>query len=379
MKLADFDQAADKELWLCKLDLGCIPVYVMEIEHRDTKVRYWSAWTATELLHEPYMALMTHLSLTGKFSAGRYVLYDDRAAWDQRLDKAPGVTPEYYFTWKEEKKAQKRFAFGPIADEAVELPPPVDEAFLREVVARTQIVSLASVKVIWSAIIQTAMQWLINRNKPINLGFATVYASPYRVNWKAILLGAFPKIWGALSKHGRPQMEKALIDAGFMDALYWKELMEIKRPNHTCGWNLELVPNKLWNEATDRVENLRIAQGQEAYAKFVAKSIQRNLLLSVAAFRAYVARSIAPSAKFSSLAADGQQILIPWTPKGGVSPRSAKSGSSVICADSVLDAQRPRFTTAFPEQIDDVCKLPDARWQVSQLRVSGGYLEESRD
>jgi len=375
MNIADLVPIGDKELWVLSKENWSVPLYIMPVKEPKTQETWFAVRLATHVKAKVHLMAWRILETIASFKSTYCCVYKTMEQLGPMIEKAPGVTPEYYYKYRD-IEPEPDTTFTADSDIMIEVPQMINEEFLKDVIRRTHLCNLPSLKVIWTAIVQTAMQWLISDNRPVNLGFCTLFAVPYRANWKGILLGSFPKIWSVFSK-SEADIEEAVIKSGLADAVFWKELLEIRKPHHTCGWKLECMHNRLWDVSVNKIEATRIGQSKASYAKFIAKSIKRNIKLILAAFRGYVCRSVAPSAAFSTVVNQNQQVLIPWTPRGGINPAFAKKGSADICADSSLDHKKPRLLSAFADEINDVCRLPDARWRAAELRISGGNVEES--
>lgn len=370
-------KVGDKQLWLLTVENSVLPAFVQLFEDEKGD-RFWGVYPAIEMLYPAHQKFNEVLKVRAVATGGEYLFFKSLNAIREILTKADGVTPSYYYTWKGDR------VFEDSEDSSIssnieknDFPSVLDDVFLREVVTRTQICSLASMRVIWAAIVQVMMQMLITHRRPVNLGFATIFAVPYRVNWKSILMGAFPNSYRCFTKPKRSQPDE-LQKAGITRALRYKELLSIDQKKHFCNWALEFVPNEAWDSTCEAVELKRMLSGKTKYAKFIARSIIKSQTLIQSAYRYFICNAIKPSAEFSKVAATGTQILIPFTPKGGISPKAAKRSCTDICADATDSEEEPCLVSAIEREVDEMSSVQDIQQGPAELRISGGTISRSR-
>lgn len=306
--------------------------------------------------------------------AGDKVFFDSFDTIEVMMEKAEGVTPEHYYVWEcranELQPEEERLVFN-------EVPTTIDEKFLREVVARTQILGLPELKLLWAAIVQVAMHWMIVERKPVNFGFATIFAVPYRSNWKSILLGAFPNAYRCYNRAVSKQ-QQALDEMGITRAFQWSELLAVQRSkDNSCQWKIETITNSVWDRATEAAERKRVAWGRAAYAKWIGKTLQRQRRLAAAAFGRFICGSAIPSGQVLDAPGSGGQIIIPFTPKGGITPKAAWSSFTGIMCDVSDTDEKPLITSAIEREVAEMSRMPDLQSQPFKLRISGGNVERS--
>lgn len=366
---------SDKVIWIVKNSTNRLPFYVERaIVNEKQRVIVSPAMFYT---HPKIQWAAKMLDPRAEYQAGdSYIMTETMLS--QVAQKVEGITPELHHVWKGQRsmKPGKREMKGEVMLSDDDL----HEEFLKEIVSRTQIVSLPSMKVIWRAFIQTSLQWLLVKRKPINLGFMHAFAVPYRENWKSILMRGFPKAYRCFAQTTKEEEEKEMVITGLIDAFYGKELLEVVPTANHVHWKVEGVPTRLWDTSVKVSENSRIAIGKTDYHDFIASSIKRVLPYIKDAFRYFVCRSVAPSARLLRVDDSDRPIIFPYTPKGGVRPRSQSRSSGDICYSSnTVDNKKPKLTSIAEEEIEQVSRLRTVRSKVSDVRIHRGYLEESSD
>lgn len=380
MDISEYTVHRDKQLWLYETNDGCLPVFVREVTTESEDRFLWIVWPALHFLHAAHKAFYNHMHQIAKARSEKFLIFDDHSLIQATFRQAYGVTPEFYHRWGgaqvDDADPTIPAEEHPPAD-AEEIPKDVDEDFLREVVSRTQICNVESMRIIFRAITQVAVNWMLSKRRPINFGFMTVFAVPYRQNWKSILLGCFPKSYSIFSKPMKHQ-QPAIEETGLSEAFCSRQLLDVAPMSHWFHWKIECIPSTLWDQVVERVETKRMSSGKANYADFIARTIIRQRDLIVAAYRYFICRSVQPCGRFDPMAEEGSQIIIPHTPKGGVRPRpAAESSSAVVVADRSMDYKRPKLSELVEREIEAVHRLPNVRRQVASLRISGGYLESA--
>lgn len=369
--LSEFPNQRDKQLCVLVGDDYQLPAYRRELTNEAKTKKLWAVWPAMELMQRQYLTFFDTLEPHAYARQKNYLFFNAPPPAD-RLKPVYGCTPSYWYKWGKEQTVEPIDTFEGETAEILEINDKVDEDFLKELVRRSNVLTLPQLKIFWAAVIQTAMQWMLNHRKPLHLGFATVFAVPYRSNWKSILLAFFPKSYSACNNSG-PKSQEAMEKMGIIRHFRSRELLEITTDN-TCNWKLEVVPTRLWAQCVAKVERQRMVHGADAYAKFIARTIVRMQKHIAAAYRHFSLRTAVPAARFRRLAVGNMQELIPYTPKGGIRPIAIPPSAVVICASTDSDDKQPKLISLIEREIDEVSRLPDLRSQIVELRIAGGHL-----
>lgn len=364
--------AGDKQLWILEASDCRLPAYVQPfVTQRGKEV--WAVWPAKNLFHPANQRFYELLSVRSIGRAEKMVFLDDFDVLQTMMKKAEGVTPDYYYEWNGQKGHSEEIS--PAEIEPNDFPTGLDDHFLREVVSRTQVVELPALKIIWAAIVQVALQWLITYRRPINMGFCTMFALPYRTNWKSILMGAFPHAYQCFSRPKCKQAE-ALEEMGIRRSFRWVQLLSVRKKGHLCNWKLEVIPNEVWDEATTNVDRKKKRAGEAVYSKYIAKAMDKQRRLSAAALGRFIVGAVVPSGKIRE-GPGGSQQIVPHTPKGGISPKPAKRSCTDICGDASDDYRNPQLLSAIEREVDAVSALPHLQKRPAELRITGGDVERA--
>lgn len=371
-----FKKVNDVELWLLNRPDYCLPAFVQRVSH-DQYPEAYLIWPASELMYDQMTKFYEELEWKSIGRRDRQLLLKDRQTLEAVLTKAQGVTPDFYYRWSLEQAIPKEDDEVDVRVEPEQAPSADDDRFLREVLKQTQIVDIGTLKLIWNAIGQQALRWMLVKRKPINLGFCTIYAVPYRVNWKSVLMKAFPKSYSCFARKRQDQIEPAMLAMGLQQSFLGKELLEMDGEKHWCQWKIEVIENKVWHQTVQAVELQRLNAGKAAYSDFISRSIGKLRDLITTSYRNFICSAGAPSARFLEGGDPGQQILVPTTRRGGISPKEMARSSGDICCDTAVDWKKPRLLSLIDDSIVAMSKLPVAERQVAKLRITGGHVDQS--
>ena len=138
---------------------------------------------------------------------------------------------------------------------------------------------------------------------------------------------------------------------------------------------IEVVPTRVWDNAVQKTERMRLSNGKAEYAKYIAASIRRLEKYIAAAYSRFVLRAAVPTARFHGLAVGNRQELVPYTPRGGVRPCAFPTASVVIVADTDSNERPTKLVSLIEREVAALSKLPNLQSQVAELRITGGNLE----
>lgn len=170
----------------------------------------------------------------------------------QLLTKAPGITPEYYLRWHQAPGAQPATEPEP----AVELSE--DVAFVRAVCIRSGLSDMRAATLYYAAFCQTALDWLLDDRKPLNLGFCRIHALPYRHNWREILAAKFPGL-GRILRQPSEQRDANLAAIDLDSHLCSASLTEL-HTSGAFGWNLFVEPTAPWHKHAANYEQAAVLE-----------------------------------------------------------------------------------------------------------------------
>jgi hypothetical protein len=289
------------------------------------KFPYWVNWQddiailyspAAVLLGVQHQAVSDFLKLRGRMVDGKWCL--PRHEFANVFEKGEvNRNPDEYVVWTPHKKAQPKTE--PI-DLNYRISPEAD-AFIRELHENTGLVPLHVLQQVYFCISRQAREWLINKEKPVDLGFAVLHSSPYRANWRSIITSQFPWLGAAIQNKSKAHVERFLYESGFADALLDPLLLAYdKNPKRGDviyrGIDVEL--KKIWYKDIHRHEREKLKLGRTAYLKNVTNTLKRRIQISLRLYTQWLAQIRRSSAKLVEGQYPGSTWLMPFIPKGSV-------------------------------------------------------------
>ena len=198
-------------------------------------------------------------------------------------------------------------------------------AFLMHVVRETGVTDFRSLAVIWSAICQAALSWLIREKKSIDLGFCVIHPTPFRANWKQILVAQFPKLGGKLAGKGREAKATYLEDSGFTNALGDASLPAISEDD-SIMYGVEVETRRVWNKAVLRHESDKLRKlGSSGYQTYTARQILVRLKNKmIGAYISFLNKISLPCGAVRRSRVDRSPLLVKYVPKGKIRPVGAR-------------------------------------------------------
>lgn len=369
----------DKELHLAKgktLDgEWIIPVYV--IYYRSDKQEFCKVAPAVGLGAEQAGYLFYHFNVYNQWKRSDVFLIN-REHLGQLVEKASGVTPAFYYRWPGVPLPPREGVALRVSEEdIVEEIPKETESFLKWVSKRRSI-KVDVLRLAWSAIAQEAAEWLLKKKKPINLGFVTLHAFPYRANWKEILLASFPNAyWWFFHNLKRPGgFEERCTEAELINQLVGLEMMALHGTKHHIWWSIEAVPTKEWEKEVTEIELTRKAGGETDYVKLYEKTVADLAPRILEVFAAYVEKVARPFPEIRSGSWPGSQKLVPYRGPRKVLPRT---GETIQCR-IMVDTGPPKIRT---KQFDKLVivrpKIGNGVQTVSPLLQATNDVRESTE
>ena len=187
---------------------------------------------------------------------------------------------------------------------------------------------------VWAAMMQEAPAYLLDENKPINLGFGELYALPYRVNWREIMQAKFPRLAAALKKTPNELVEPFLINTGWDAELFNSDLVEMRDGDKHHGWCIIFAPNEQWFKIVKAYEkDQRAALGAKKYTVRFTQLIRKFTKRILRYFLNYVTQTTIPAAAVRHGTGTGGDYLVPHVPKGKVRPTAPEVGATYVVGD----------------------------------------------
>lgn len=284
------------ETWIVSDENWSLPVIVEWPEQNDV--------AAVRVSDLPMLSIQRHALETKLHSAGKF---RNDAWWILRsvlqvIGHAITDDAEKYVVWRP-LDARVKFRSGPHNADR-------DEFFAEY--ARNGIVSdPVKAEVIFVSFCKHMLSWMLNEQRPVQLGFCDLYAVPYRPNWKQLLFQR---------QQGRKVLPKTvlnrasmndMVERGVPDDLIDPKLIFWNKPDAHMYWSIEARPRSMWWRMVKAVELAKKAKRHGGvYLESVSDTLKRLLPQSMELYASYL-----------------QQVSVPWV-KLAASVRS-RSGSFV--------------------------------------------------
>jgi hypothetical protein len=262
----------DTELWVITGDTWSIPMKAKYCEFNGTE--YFHIFPAVALGFAQSSILEISVKQLGgdvEVKAGWAVPAD---ALRSRFTKAPGITPEFYFSWQgdEVKPPSQEKIDVKLKERQTKLN---CSSFIRHV-AQASGIDEGSLTLAWIAITQQIPSWILIGNT-LNLGFSRLVAVPYRKNWKEILLTRYPTLKKALMVRD----SKRLLSMAFTAASRMVRMSELTESHQRRGrtvfsHTIEVLHDSSWEKTCDEIEGDAAARlGPLAYVKRWANRVSQ--------------------------------------------------------------------------------------------------------
>lgn len=349
----------DRELWVLSGRspvLWTIPFYV--VYDADGMALMESAMILSARQRE---AVAERLSLTASIKGQFWCMKPTDL--EQAATIAAGGDPELYFSWSLPRPEEEKHT--PDRDDRSEF---LDALFMAGV-GKTR----GELEYYFNQICRHALDWLLNKQKPVDLYFVKLHPTPYRANWKQILCSRYPKLWRAVGTKTGPRRELMLLQSGFTDDLLCLDLLAYNVKDDYCYRRVEVEHCKTWWSNVKNTERARMAgRGVYDYAKNVTDCVKKGMEASLRIYGAYLAQIARPSVAHVEGDAYGEYRFIANVPRGHTRPYPPR----VIAQDGVFPSKLPDFIPAGrPPDADEtqpgVLHLPAVQPQADDVRNGG--------
>jgi hypothetical protein len=261
----------DKELWVVRGDTWELPIFAAPIQDSsggkfyltEHAMKNMGSWF--DLLEAKILPLTIDCN-------GQWILPE--TVLNSIAFKAPGITPSYYV--KVEglqifKPDPTLIRYDHIADEEGDN----FQGFADFVARESQLHTSGDIKMFLAELRDCAVKWLLDKRRPLDLGFAKILAVPFRSNWKQYWDFWYPP---AIFKQPLAEREQYLKQYSVDQKMHDPVLLEMHGDGglRAIGWNLEIVPSTEWKKRVEFRESRAIKAEGVGYLERI-KSITEKL------------------------------------------------------------------------------------------------------
>jgi len=184
------------------------------------------------------------------------------------------------------------------------------ERMVREM-AKTGVGKPEQIKLFYVAMRETILKELLIKRRPVDLGFVTLHAIPFRANW-----AQFMDLW-LNTKYSDlcVSKEKQILwmkQIGFEDRLMDSQLIDMDEKSKTIRWNIVAVTNTGWDQAVQISErNARDAKGEVRYYERVRALISNTYETMVGIYHSWIEKTNHQTASVHEIGPHGHLALRP--------------------------------------------------------------------
>lgn len=223
-------------------------------------------------------------------------------------------------------------------------------------------------EIVWVAFCNFALQWMLNRCRPVPMGFAELSALPMRVDWKQSLTRMERDKGKAMREEGygrtvqggmKPEEVSRLIKRGVCDHLLASQLTAWNESRRLIHWTLDVRPLPHFEVATKLLESERYSRRSKfGYFRSVITSMKAIIPSALKLYAEYLYQVRRPFVVLGKARNGGHSEPEPGRTMGE-RVEDNRSGEQVIAPD-VWDLKEGQGTTlAAPVQKASVPAVPD--------------------
>ena len=243
-----------------------IPVWA---NFEDPRSEMAKMFLAIPVLRPHMEAFKAHVAEHATFSEGMWTINRmTLARIGTQIDLATGPDIERLFTWERMKAHQ---ANQPAREQRKDM-----DEFLDTLYQTGLPITREWLGILWNQICTHALDWLINKERPLDMYFVKLHNSPFRSDWKELL---------KKDVRGRRKFHASVLDLNLLVLSPSPE--EHKRTRWIERW-IEAEPTNLWRKNVTFVERQRCkAMRKQQYVNHVRASIWRFKETAIRLFRVW--------------------------------------------------------------------------------------------
>lgn len=234
------------------------------------------------------------------------------------LHKAPGITVLAYYKWPDEdmpaiplSRVVKTTADG--GSVTTFHGPSCNDPFVKYISEKSSI-STSIVRAVIAAITENGSAWMLEKRRPIELGFCRLIAAPFRCNWKEIVSYKLKK-FNLLSifKMSQRQRTQELENIGMPGTMCSPDNVALKRGSNRIEYTIEAIPTAKFENEVARVETYRMAAGRISYIEHFERTVRHLYANLLESLKVYMRKKTAPFATVHEGRDDLRPCFMPTT------------------------------------------------------------------
>ena len=351
-----FTAETDVELWLVTNADYTAPMYCVFGHYVDRVC--WYLAPAINLPQEVWVFMQTRMNqIAFKRKHNQWLVTNEML--EANLVKARGITPSHYV----------RSNGKPVPKD----PTPVDESrsidaqFVDFTCRKKGLVDRASAQRHWWAFCEAAIDWLIDENKPINMGLCKLHAFPYRLNWQSIIAAKFPGLKRILDQPDEAK-SVALTAMSFDDHLYSANMVGYMPNEQTFTWTLHVQAEKPWTKYTNEYESSAFLENTpETYASRWAVLVKKVRGAILGCLESWFGHVALPNAVVDQRAPYGYRRFLVAN-QGRIRPSAPPLPVARAVYPEGEATPAPTADSAYDFEVADMPELPDEKLDLELMR-----------
>ena len=335
-----FDASGDRQLWVVRHGNGHIPVYAVPgLDHQEKEI--FQVKTAIPLEEVQAIWLSQHLDpIAFDVKKTHWKLYKN--VLEANLHKAEGITPIWYFKWGKRKIHRPTFNEEEVQeDEELDIFKNQMSSNLNEFVLYvckcSGLGSLADCRLMWYRFCRCAVNWMLVKQKPLDMLFGLMRVVPYRNNWKAVITAKFPDVGASAVKCDHRELVEYLNVKGVEDELLNPENAAIPEEG-LFSWSIEFEARNLFHDHAEKIEKIALKRdGPPAYYQRWVKQVKDRYDSIVTLLHTYWVENHWPMGDVDKALPSDHQFLRWKIKKGRVKPVIPEHPSAYPCTDDQPD------------------------------------------
>lgn len=218
--------------------------------------------------------------------------------------------------------------------------PGVDDGFIKSYCRTGLISDPAQAALVFHSFTRHMLSWLLNEQRPVNLGFAELLPVPLRANWLTVLhqknSGKFSSKKSEWRKITAAPTPEKLFAFGAADTLIDPQLFAWCRKDEHLYWSIHTRPKKMWWRMVKAVEMEKKKRLRLAYYKNSVNTVKHHLPKLIETYASFLQQVCLP---FLRLATGSHR----WNKKArfrAVSRASYLAPAETVSGAAVHDVKR---------------------------------------
>lgn len=240
-----------------------------------------------------------------------------------------------------------------------------DTEFVHHVCNALGYADYKTARFLYTAFCHHAVKWMLEQNKPLNLGFATVRAFPFRENWKAIMHAKYPELWKAFKNSGE-ELESELRRWGVDVAMVSEDMLAATKDG-TFQWSLDITPSSEFIKLTEKAELDCLASSptKTAYLFRLRNLMEKCYEHAIDSLRSFIKKASEPMGSVDKGRIQDNMRLVPRFTRGRVRPGATPPPVTRYQTDSNAPQHEP-IAKSNPDAspFEDLQDLPDGKLSI---------------